>query len=308
MTKWVYTFGDGQAEGSAILLGGKGANLAEMCNLGLPVPPGLTITTEACVTQYYDNGRGLMPDGLNGQYPTRWARSADRRRLSAIRQSAAAVGALRRPRLDAGHDGHGPQSRPQRRNGRGLARVSGDERFAYDSYRRFIQMYADVVMGVDHELFEEILEDEPRTAGVMSSTPMSDADDWREMIASTRRSSRRSWASRSRRTARAALGRDRRGVRSWMNPRAITYRNCTTSRKPGARRSTCRPWCSATWATARPPAWPSPAIRRPARRNSTASSGQRPGRGRGRRHPHAAADHRSARASPRAPTCRRWKR
>ena len=65
MTKWVYTFGDGQAEGSAAdrnMLGGKGANLAEMCNLGLPVPPGLTITTDACVW-YYDNGR-KMPDGL----------------------------------------------------------------------------------------------------------------------------------------------------------------------------------------------------------------------------------------------------
>jgi pyruvate,orthophosphate dikinase len=65
MTKWVYTFGDGHAEGSAAdrnLLGGKGANLAEMCNLGLPVPPGLTITTDACVW-YYDNGR-KMPDGL----------------------------------------------------------------------------------------------------------------------------------------------------------------------------------------------------------------------------------------------------
>ncbi len=120
--KWVYTFGDGKAEGTTEmrnLLGGKGANLAEMANLGLPVPPGFTITTEVC-TYYYANDKTYPPNSRTqveaGARPHRQADGQDLRRSA---ESAAGVGALRRARLDAGHDGHGAQSRPQRRDRRG---------------------------------------------------------------------------------------------------------------------------------------------------------------------------------------------
>ena len=120
--KWVYAFGDGQAEGSADmrdLLGGKGAGLAEMANLGLPVPPGFTITTEVCT--YFTRTTSTIRTT---------SKRRSRRRSTQVgritgkmfrrrRQSAAGLGALGRPRLDAGHDGHRAQSRPQRRDGRG---------------------------------------------------------------------------------------------------------------------------------------------------------------------------------------------
>jgi pyruvate, orthophosphate dikinase len=102
--KWLYTFGDGTAEGRAgmrDLLGGKGANLAEMANLGLPVPPGFTITTEVC-SYFYAHGK-TYPGDLKG---------AVEAALGEVRRSAAGVRALRRPRLDARHDGHGAQSQP----------------------------------------------------------------------------------------------------------------------------------------------------------------------------------------------------
>ena len=114
MTQWVYAFGDGKAEGDAgmqNLLGGKGANLAEMSNLGLPVPPGFTITTEVC-TYYYDHGQAYPPELKaqvdRGARPGRPARGPNLRRCA---EPAAGLGALRRPRLDAGHDGHRAQSR-----------------------------------------------------------------------------------------------------------------------------------------------------------------------------------------------------
>ena len=123
MAKWVYSFGDGSAEGRADmknLLGGKGANLAEMSNLGLPVPPGFTITTEVC-TYFYANNK-TYPDDLRTQVDD-GARgsssSASARKFGDAGESAARLGALRRARLDAGHDGHGAQSRPQRPHGRG---------------------------------------------------------------------------------------------------------------------------------------------------------------------------------------------
>ena len=114
MQKWVYSFGAGVNDGGADLrnlLGGKGANLAEMASIGLPVPPGFTITTEVC-TAFYDN-RKNYPDGLEQQ-----VRDALRRVEQAVRalvrrrpEAAACLGPLRRPRLHAGHDGHRPQSR-----------------------------------------------------------------------------------------------------------------------------------------------------------------------------------------------------
>ncbi|WP_417434933.1 pyruvate, phosphate dikinase [Hoeflea sp.] len=227
MTKWVYTFGDGQAEGSAAdrnLLGGKGANLAEMCNLGLPVPPGLTITTEACVW-YYDNGR-KMPDGLEaavtdalvqvGAIAGRAFGDPEKPLLLSVRSGArASMPGMMDTVLNLGLNDETVLA---------VARDSGDERFAFDSYRRFIQMYADVVMGLDHEVFEEILEDEKARLGHELDTDVTAAE-WREIIARY-----------------MAIIEEELGVpfpqdphqqlwgaigavfASWMNARAITYR------------------------------------------------------------------------------------
>ncbi len=122
MTKWVYSFGAGHNEGRADmrnLLGGKGANLAEMASIGLPVPPGFTITTEVC-TAFYDNNR-KYPDDLKAQVDAALARDRKGRRPELRRPgaSAAGVGALRRARLDARHDGHRAEPRPERHDRRG---------------------------------------------------------------------------------------------------------------------------------------------------------------------------------------------
>ena len=128
MTQWVYGFGGGSADGDASmknLLGGKGANLAEMSSLGLPVPPGFTVTTEACV-HYYSNGQ-QYPDGLHDQVAAGLAKVevGGRQDLRRCRQSAAGVGALGCTRVHAGDDGHGPEPGPERRDGRGSGRPVG---------------------------------------------------------------------------------------------------------------------------------------------------------------------------------------
>ncbi len=161
MTKWVYGFGGGRADGAAAmkaLLGGKGANLAEMATLGLPVPPGFTISTEVC-TYFYAHDR-QYPDDLSGQ--------VDEAIALVERQLGQKFGDPVNPLLFSVRSG-APLSMPGMMDTvlnlglndhtvLGLAEASGDERFAYDSYRRFIQMFGDVVLGVDHYLFEEALE------------------------------------------------------------------------------------------------------------------------------------------------------
>ncbi|MBA4210735.1 MAG: pyruvate, phosphate dikinase, partial [Parvibaculum sp.] len=157
--KWVYSFGDGKAEGAASmrdLLGGKGANLAEMSNIGLPVPPGFTITTEVC-TAFYDNDRNY-PEGLRAQVEEALA--------SIGKAVGMSFGDPANPLLVSVRSG-GRASMPgmmdtvlnlglNDETAAGLAKRAGDERFAFDSYRRFISMYSDVVLGVDHHNFEEI--------------------------------------------------------------------------------------------------------------------------------------------------------
>ncbi|MBO6505597.1 MAG: pyruvate, phosphate dikinase [Kordiimonadaceae bacterium] len=183
MTKWVYTFGDGAADGRADmknLLGGKGANLAEMASLGLPVPPGLTITTEVC-TYYYDNGHS---------YPTELEGDVD----AAIAGIEASVGAkfgdASNPLLVSVRSG-ARVSMPGMMDTvlnlglndetvEGLAINSENPRFAWDSYRRFIQMYSDVVLGVDHYHFEELIEIHKEEIGVDLDTDLG-ADDWKEL-------------------------------------------------------------------------------------------------------------------------------
>ena len=184
MEKWVYTFGDGSAEGSSEmkdLLGGKGANLAEMCSLGLPVPPGFTVTTEAC-NWYYANGQ---------KFPTELKSQVDLALASVEKTTGRKFGDPKQPLLVSVRSG-ARASMPgmmdtvlnlglNNETVDALAKEAGDERFAQDSYRRFIQMYSDVVLGVDHSEFEEILEDVKAAKGLDQDTDLS-ADDWREVV------------------------------------------------------------------------------------------------------------------------------
>ncbi|HLI65191.1 MAG TPA: PEP/pyruvate-binding domain-containing protein, partial [Caulobacteraceae bacterium] len=161
-TRWVYAFGGGKADGDAsmkALLGGKGANLAEMSALGLPVPPGFTITTEAC-THYYANDRSYPP-ALKAEVASALATVEQ---LTGKRFGDAANPLLVSVRSGARDSMPGMMDTVLNLGLNdatvdGLANLSGDRRFALDSYRRFIQMYSDVVLGLDHHMFEEILDD-----------------------------------------------------------------------------------------------------------------------------------------------------
>jgi pyruvate, orthophosphate dikinase len=185
MPKWVFTFGAGRADGSAKdrdLLGGKGAYLAEMSRLGLPVPPGFTISAEVC-SVYYELGRKL-PEELKPMV------SAALEDIGKI--VGAHFGDVKNPLLVSVRSGS-RASMPGMMDTvlnlglndetvEGLARRSNDRRFAYDTYRRFIQMYADVVLGLDHELFEEILDNYKGLKGFEYDTELA-AEDWAEIIA-----------------------------------------------------------------------------------------------------------------------------
>ena len=235
MTKWVYSFGDGSAEGSAemrTLLGGKGANLAEMSNLGLPVPPGFTVSTEVC-TAYYDNDR-QYPADLENQVAAA---------LAKVEETAGAkFGDPDRPLLVSVRSG-GRASMPGMMDTvlnlglndvtvQGIARNSGNERFAWDSYRRFIQMYSDVVLGVEHHNFEELLDQLKAEKGVAGDTDL-DADDLRRLVemfgALVKRELGRPFPQDVHDQLSGAMGAV---FGSWMNQRAITYRRLNNI--PGA--------------------------------------------------------------------------
>ena len=185
MTAWVYSFGDGGADGDATLknlLGGRGANLAEMSSLGLPVPPGFTITTEACV-HYYASGRSY-PDHLGEQVQGGLAKiegligktfgDAANPLLVSVRSGArASMPGMMDAVLNLGLNDETAE---------GLAVLSDDRRFALDSYRRFIQMYSNVVLNMEHHLFEEILDDHLDRLDAAVDTGLS-ADDWAKVIA-----------------------------------------------------------------------------------------------------------------------------
>jgi len=227
MTKWVYTFGTGETEGTAEmknLLGGKGANLAEMSNLGLPVPPGFTLTTEVC-TAYYDNDQ-QHPDDLDNQVAAALKKVEDKTEklfgdrynplLVSVRSGArASMPGMMDTVLNLGLNDETVL---------GLANLAEDERFAYDSYRRFIQMYSDVVLGVDHHSFEEILEDAKMEKGITLDTEL-DADDWKAIVqdylALTKRETGKPFPQDPHEQLWGAIGAV---FGSWMNQRAITYR------------------------------------------------------------------------------------
>ena len=185
MTQYVYRFGGGSSEGKAgdrNLLGGKGANLAEMASIGLPVPPGFTISTEMC-TRYYDEG-GQFPDSLRqevaggiahieGITGKTFGDPADPLLVSVRSGARASMPGMMDTVLNLGLNDATVE---------GLATASGDERFAWDSYRRFIQMYSDVVLELDHAAFEEALEIAKEDRGFSLDTEMSAAD-WQALVA-----------------------------------------------------------------------------------------------------------------------------
>ena len=183
MTKWVYTFGDGKAEGELAmreLLGGKGANLAEMANLGLPVPPGFTITTEVC-TYYYDHDRTYPPElkdeveralAYVGKIAGKTFGDAKNPLLVSVRSGArASMPGMMDTVLNLGLNDETVEA----------VAASSDSRFAYDSYRRFITMYSSVVLGTGHHHFEDALEEYKERKGHTLDTDLS-ADDWKTLI------------------------------------------------------------------------------------------------------------------------------
>ncbi|HEY7810770.1 MAG TPA: pyruvate, phosphate dikinase [Allosphingosinicella sp.] len=183
MSRYVYRFGGGVSDGGdgdKNLLGGKGANLAEMASIGLPVPPGFTISTPVCAL-YYAEGESF-PDSLRAEVANGIAHieavtgksfgdAADPLLVSVRSGARVSMPGMMDTVLNLGLNDETVQ---------GLAAVSGDPRFAWDSYRRFIQMYADVVLGVDHGRFEDALEIAKEDKGVHLDTDL-EADDWRRL-------------------------------------------------------------------------------------------------------------------------------
>lgn len=227
MDKWVYRFGDGKADGAASdrnLLGGKGANLAEMSSLGLPVPPGFTITTDVC-SFYYDHDR-TYPEILKAQVMQalehiaaltgRRLGDATRPLLVSVRSgSRASMPGMMDTVLNLGLNDATVAA---------IAAEAKDERFAYDSYRRFIQMYSDVVLGVDHSFFEEILDDAKANLGLDVDTDLTAAD-WRDVIDQYKAKVEEELGEPFPQEPEAQLwGAISAVFSSWMNARAITYR------------------------------------------------------------------------------------
>jgi len=227
MTSWIYSFGEGTADGDAQmtnLLGGKGANLAEMSRMGLPVPPGFTITTDVC-TYYYAN-KHAYPKKLAGEVAKALelvekrirARFGDSENplLVSVRSGArASMPGMMDTVLNLGLND---------KTVIGLANKSGDQRFAYDSYRRFIQMYAQVVLGVDHHHFEDVIERQKLATGATLDTQLS-AKDWQQIIAAYKTLVQRELKEPFPQDPQAQLwGAIGAVFGSWMNPRAITYR------------------------------------------------------------------------------------
>ncbi len=226
MSKWVYTFGNGKAEGDASmrnLLGGKGANLAEMNTVGLPVPPGFTVTTEVC-TYYYNNNK-TYPADLKDQVKQAVAyvegimgkkfADATNPLLFSVRSGArVSMPGMMDTVLNLGLNDETVKA---------LANASGSERFAYDSYRRFLQMFSDVVLGADLDLYEEALENMKKSKGYKSDTDLT-AEDLKELVKEYKEIGQKIgkvvpqdpweqlWAGIG-----AVFG-------SWMAARAITYR------------------------------------------------------------------------------------
>ncbi|MEA1944693.1 MAG: pyruvate, phosphate dikinase [Euryarchaeota archaeon] len=225
--KYVYFFGNGKAEGNAgmrYLLGGKGANLAEMTNIGIPVPPGFTISTEACIHYYTNDG---YPEGLDEEIDRNIANleeivgkrfgDADDPLLLSVRSGAAiSMPGMMDTVLNIGLNDESVA---------GLVEKTGNERFAYDSYRRFVQMFGDVVLGMEHSNFERILAEKKESRNVTLDTELG-SDDLKDLVSRYKELIRKETGrefpldprEQLRMTIDAVFG-------SWNTERAITYRN-----------------------------------------------------------------------------------
>src|SRR5215469_8656584 len=227
MSKWVYSFGAGHSEGRSDmrnLLGGKGANLAEMANIGLPVPPGFTLTTEVC-TAFYQNNRNYpndlasqVRDALIGLEKAQGLKFGDKRKplLVSVRSGArVSMPGMMDTVLNLGLNDVTVE---------GLGAEANDPRFAWDSYRRFIQMYGSVVLGVDHHEFEDIIEHAKLDTGVTEDTQLT-AQDWHRVAQSYKdlieTDTGKPFPQDPEEQLWGAIGAV---FGSWMNPRAITYR------------------------------------------------------------------------------------
>ena len=228
MNKWVYSFGSGSSDGNSKLrdlLGGKGANLAEMDNIGIPVPPGFTITTEVC--NYFYNNKQNYPEELGHQLldalrqieQTTGMKFGDKNSplLLSVRSGArASMPGMMDTVLNLGLNDETVES---------LGKTSSDKRFAYDSYRRFIQMYGDVVLGIDSGEFEDLIEEEKRNLSIISDTEIT-AETWKKIIklfkSVIKRSTKNDFPQNPLDQLWGAIGAV---FNSWMNQRAITYRS-----------------------------------------------------------------------------------
>ncbi|MCB9989465.1 MAG: pyruvate, phosphate dikinase [Rhodospirillales bacterium] len=227
MTKWVYSFGGDNTEGRTDmrnLLGGKGANLAEMASLELPVPPGFTITTEVC-TAFYDNDKQYPADlkdqvkaalaGIETALGMRFGDPETPLLLSVRSGARVSMPGMMDTVLNLGLNDDTVA---------GLAKKAGDERFAWDSYRRFIQMYGDVVLGIPHHDFEDILDTHKRDEGITQDTAIT-ADGWKEIVAAYKdmvaRDLGRPFPMDPEEQLWGAVGAV---FSSWMVPRAVVYR------------------------------------------------------------------------------------
>ena len=227
MTKWVYTFGGGRAEGDSTLkdiLGAKGAGLAEMSALGLPVPPGFTISTQICRTRLAAPGdfpaelELQVTAALEGIAEVAGHRFGDREHplLVSVRSGAAvSMPGMMDTVLNLGLNDETVE---------GLALISDDRRFAFDSYRRFIQMYGDVVLGLDHSVFEEKLEDYKLERGFTLDTDL-DAGDWQAVCELFKALVAEELETPFPQAPQEQLwGAISAVIRSWNNPRAKAYR------------------------------------------------------------------------------------
>src|SRR5690349_358981 len=225
--KWVYTFGDGKAEGKAglrDLLGGKGANLAEMANLGLPVPPGFTIPTSVC-TYFYAHDKSypkeLKPQVEKAlQYVAKitgkvFGDAANPLLVSVRSGARASMPGMMDTVLNLGLNDETVEA---------LAKLSDDRRFAYDSYRRFITMYSDVVLGFEHHHFEDILDTFKDSQGYTLDTDLS-AEDWEQLVGKYKEAVAHETGKEFPQDPHDQLwGAIGAVFSSWMNARAVTYR------------------------------------------------------------------------------------
>ena len=226
-SKFVYFFSKDQSEGKKELkglLGGKGANLAEMCSLGLPIPPGFTITTEVC-DLFYKNNRNY-PDGLNGEVENTLGKlenlmgkklgDKDDPLLVSVRSGAAvSMPGMMDTVLNLGLNDESVE---------GLAKKSKNERFAYDSYRRFIQMFSNVVLGIEHEHFEEILEEQKHKKNMTQDVDL-EVEDLKEIVKKYKELVKKETGSEFPQDPKSQLWKSIDAVfGSWNNNRAIKYR------------------------------------------------------------------------------------